>query len=153
MEKFRFAIAGIAMAAGCATSAIAEIEVVDAYARASNTKAGAAFMMIKNTGTEADRLISVASDVAVRVELHTHKDLGDGVMKMMHVEDGFEIPAGGTHMLSRGGDHVMFMGLKAPFEQGESVSVTMEFEKAGEITVDIPIDHKRKQKHGKSHDH
>lgn len=123
-----------------------DIMIKDAYARASgmNAKAGAAFFQIMNHGAEDDRLVSATSDVSKRVELHTHKDMGDGVMKMMEVEEGFPIAAGGMHELKRGGDHVMFMGLNAPFVDGETVTVTLVFEKAGEMTVDIPVDLNRK---------
>ena len=77
--------------------------------------------------------------------------MGDGVMKMTHVEAGFAIPAGGSHALARGGDHVMFMGLAAPFEQGATVTVTLTFERAGEIEVAIPVDLERQQTdHGKT---
>jgi hypothetical protein len=134
-----------------ATGAFAEmskIMVQDAYARASNAKAGAAFMQIMNHSGEDDRLIGVTSEVSARTELHTHKDMGEGVMKMMHVEEGFAIPAGATHALQRGGDHVMFMGLNAPFEHGSTVTVTLVFEKAGEVTVDVPVDLERKAAHG-----
>ncbi|MFW2588028.1 copper chaperone PCu(A)C [Sagittula sp. SSi028] len=136
-----------------ALPAFAEISVSDAYARASSptAKAGAAFMMIENTGAEEDRLLSAESDVAARVELHTHKDLGDGVMKMMHVEEGFVIPAGGMHALKRGGDHVMFMGLNRSLTEGESVSVTLTFEQAGEVTVEVPVDLTRQDSHGMDH--
>ena len=112
-----------------ATAAYAEdtIKIGDAYARSSGktAKAGAAFMMIENTGDTDDRLIGVSSDAAGRVELHTHMIDDNGVAKMMHVEEGFAIPAGETHMLQRGGDHVMFMGLSQPFEQGAMVPVTL----------------------------
>jgi copper(I)-binding protein len=124
-----------------AAPAFADITVSDAYARASTpmAKSGAAFMTITNTG-EADRLIGVESDAADRVELHTHISDANGVMKMTHVEEGFEIPAQSTHLLERGGDHVMFMGLTAPFEEGKTVHVTLTFEKAGPVEVDIPVD-------------
>ncbi len=137
-----------AVALFAAMPAMADIVVKDAYARAANTMAGAAFMVIENTGPEDDQLIDARSDVAKRVELHTHKDMGDGIMKMMHVEEGFAIPAGGEHALMRGGDHVMFMGLNGPMEQGDMVTVTLVFEKAGEIEVEIPVDLERKQGHG-----
>ena len=80
------------------------IKIEDAYARASSgmAKAGAAFMVIKNTGTEDDRLVAASSDVAKRVELHTHKIDANGVAKMMEIEEGFAIPAGGEHALARG---------------------------------------------------
>ncbi|WP_171125559.1 MULTISPECIES: copper chaperone PCu(A)C [unclassified Ruegeria] len=130
------------------------ITVEDAYARSSgkSAKAGAAFMMIQNSGETDDRLIAAESDVAARVELHTHQVDANGVAKMLHVEEGFVIPAGETHMLKRGGDHVMFMGISAPFEQGATVPVTLVFENAGEIVVDIPVDLERKGDHG-SHNH
>lgn len=127
-----------------ATTALAgDIHIADAYARASNPRAGAAFMLIHNHGAEDDRLVAVSSDAAARVELHSHKDMGDGVMKMMHLEEGIALPAGGLHALLRGGDHVMFMGLTAPFVQGETVEVTLTFERAGEIAVEIPVDLER----------
>ncbi len=130
-----------------AMPAAAEIVVKDAYARSSNAMAGAAFMAIENTGPEDDRLIGAASDAAKRVELHTHRDMGGGVMKMMHVEEGFALPAGETHMLMRGGDHVMFMGLNSTMEHGDTVTVTLTFEKAGEQVVEIPVDLERKPDH------
>ena len=84
-------------AASFAVPAIADthITIHDPYARSAGkaAKAGAAFMTIMNHGDEADRLISVSSDAAARVELHTHMEIGDGVMMMMHVEEGFEVPA------------------------------------------------------------
>ncbi|MGH1415466.1 MAG: copper chaperone PCu(A)C [Pelagimonas sp.] len=148
--KFNAIFAGAAAFALMSSAAMADIVVMDSYARSAgkSAKAGAAFMVIENTGSEGDRLVSAASDISKKVELHTHKDMGDGVMKMMHVEEGFEIPAGGKHMLMRGGDHVMFMGLNGPMEDGETVKVTLTFEKAGDIVVDIPVDLKRKGKHG-----
>ncbi len=126
------------------------IVVDDAYARSSGkaAKAGAAFMIIENNGDTDDRLISVTSDVAGRVELHTHEIDANGVAKMVHVEEGFAIPAGETHMLKRGGDHVMFMGLTDPFEHGATIPVTLVFENAGEVEIEIPVDLERKDKHG-----
>lgn len=129
------------------------IEVHDAYARSSNPKAGAAFMMIHNHGETDDRLIGAASDVAKLVQLHTHVEDENGVMKMMHVKEGFDLPAGGMVALKRGGHHVMFMGLNAPFEQGETVPVTLTFEKAGDVSLDVVIDLERKAEHMEGHDH
>ncbi len=126
------------------------IKVMHPYARAAspNAKTGAAFMMLMNHGDTDDRLIAATSDVAKKVELHTHIENADGVMQMRHDPDGFEIPAGGGHALQRGGDHVMFMGLKAPLEQDTEITVTLTFEKAGDMEVKIPVDHTRKPKHG-----
>ncbi|MEM1077792.1 MAG: copper chaperone PCu(A)C [Pseudomonadota bacterium] len=130
------------------------IMVMDPYARVSSpvAKSGAAFMQIMNHGVEDDRLVSATSPAAARVELHTHIDDGNGVMLMREVEGGFAIEAGETYMLKRGGDHVMFMGLTESWAQGDMVPVTLVFEKAGEVTLDIPVDLEREAAHG-GHDH
>ena len=136
--------------------AAAGIMVMDPYARSASkaAKSGAAFMMIHNTSGQDDRLLAARSDAAARVELHTHIDKGDGVMQMTEIDGGIVVPAGGKHMMVRGGDHVMFMGLNQTLAHGESVEVTLQFEKAGDITVTIPVDLERKPKHGHGgHDH
>lgn len=122
------------------------ILVQDPYARSSTmmSESGAAFMVLMNHGTEDDRLVSAASDVAQRVELHTHIQDANGVMKMVKVEEGFDVPAGGMHALERGGDHVMFLGLTRPLAQGDMIDLTLTFEKAGEMTVQVPVDLERK---------
>lgn len=124
---------------------LADITIEDAYARSSgpSAKTGAAFFVIKNTGHNEDRLINVTSDVSKLAQLHTHIHGDDGVMKMRHDEDGFEVPAMGAHALQRGGDHVMLMGLNGPMVQGETFDVTLTFEKAGDITVTVPVDLER----------
>lgn len=137
------------------TSAIAgDIMIQDPYARATGAKAvvGAAFMGIMNHTDSADRLIAARSDIAKRVEIHTHIEDANGVMRMVEVEDGIAIPAGGMAMLQRGGDHVMLMGLVQPLEQGDEISVTLIFANAGEIEVVIPVDLERKPGAG-AHNH
>jgi hypothetical protein len=130
------------------TSAFAgqTIMVHDPYVRSSTAKStsGAAFMVLKNTGTEDDRLIGVRASIAKKVELHTNIENPNGVMQMMKIEGGIAIAAGDQHMLARGGDHVMFMGLTEALVQGEAISLTLTFEKAGDITVKVPVDHARK---------
>ena len=126
------------LAAILATGALAgdmKIMVQDAYARSTNPKVAAAFMeLINHTGTD-DRLIAAQSDIAKRVELHTHKET-DGIMKMIHVTEGFALPAGANTALERGGKHIMFMGLAEPLTQGDEISVTLTFEQAGEMRRD-----------------
>ncbi len=130
----------------------AEIVISDAYARSAspNAKSGAAFMQIMNTGDTDDRLIDVRSDAAKRSELHTHI-MENGVAHMIHVEEGFAIPAAGMIMLERGGKHVMLMGLNGPFVDGESITVTFVFEQAGEMDVEILIDLERMPEQAMDH--
>jgi len=122
------------------------ITIHDPYVRSSTAKStsGAAFMVLKNAGSEDDRLIGASASVAKRVELHTHMESSEGVMRMMQIEGGIAIAAGDQHMLKRGGDHVMFMGLNHALVQGEVISLTLTFEKAGDITVEVPVDNARK---------
>ena len=138
-------MAGLFAAFSATATFAAEIVVEDAYARAAspNAKAGAAFMMIRNPGGEGDRLIGAASPVAQRVELHTHLEDANGVMQMIHVEEGFELPGDGEIVMQRGGAHVMFMGLTESFDQGKMIPLTLVFEKAGEIDIEIEVDLER----------
>ncbi|MEE9387885.1 MAG: copper chaperone PCu(A)C [Paracoccaceae bacterium] len=135
------------LAAICGHSATAgDIAIEDAYFRTSGplAKSGAAFMHIRNHSDQDDRLIWVSSESAKRVELHSHIDAGDGVVLMRQVEGGFVIPAHGMQMLARGGRHIMFMGLTDKVANGDIITVTMGFEHAGEISVDIAVDQARK---------
>ncbi|MDQ1847568.1 copper chaperone PCu(A)C [Gemmobacter fulvus] len=118
------------------------IQIKDAYARSSGhmAKSGAAFMVIENQGSTDDRLIAASADFAKKVELHTHRESTDGVMQMVEVPEGFAVAAGQSHALARGGDHVMFMGLTRSLNQGDVLTVTLTFEKAGEMAIEVPVD-------------
>ena len=134
-----FALAAAAAHAG-------DIVIKAPYARVSTpmSKSGAAFFEIENKGAVADRLIGVQSDAAAVTQLHTHEAGAGGVMRMVEVKGGIAVPAHGTAMLARGGDHVMLMGLKAPLKQGDVIHLTLEFQKAGKVRVDVPVDNSRK---------
>jgi len=137
------------------TSAFAEgLMVKDPYARVArpNAPTGAAFMTLMNHSDQNITLMGVSSDVAKRVELHTHIDNGEGIMQMTEIEGGITIPAGGMHMMKRGGDHVMMMGLTKSLVDGETIFVTLEFESGAEMDVEIPVDNARKPKKHKGQD-
>jgi len=131
--------------AGVGFAAADPITVHDPYARSSSpvARTGAVFMLIENAGATEDRLIGAETPAADRAELHTHVEAAGGVMRMVKIEDGLAVPAGGSHRLARGGDHVMLMGLTAPLADGDTVLLTLIFERAGEITVDVPVDRNR----------
>ena len=128
--------------------------VSDAYALSSGplAKAGAAYMKIMNHSERSDRLVGVKSDIAKKTELHTHLKDDNGVMRMVHIDEGIKIGPMKEHSLVRGGQHIMFMGLKEPFETGKIISVILLFEKAGNITIEIVVDQDRKDKK-QSHSH
>ena len=133
-----------------------QIVISDAYARSAGplAKAGAAYMKIMNHSDESDRLIGVQSDIAKKTELHTHLKDDNGVMRMVHIDEGIKIGPMKEHSLVRGGQHIMFMGLKESFETGKIIPLTLLFEKAGEVGIEIVIDQDRKEKkHSQSHTH
>ena len=128
--------------------------ISDAYARSSGplAKAGAAYMRIMNHSDVSDRLMGVQSDIAKKTELHTHLKDDNDVMKMVRIDEGIKIGSMKEHSLVRGGEHIMFMGLKEPFETGKIIPITLLFEKAGEVGIEIVVDQDRKEKkHSHSH--
>ncbi|MCR8827953.1 copper chaperone PCu(A)C [Pseudosulfitobacter koreensis] len=144
-------IAAAAVATLLSTAAFADgIMVQDPYVRTSrpNAPTAAAFMVLMNHTDADDRLIGVRSEIAQKVELHTHVDQGGGLMRMTQIEDGIALPAGETHALARGGDHVMLMGLNQSLAQDDEVTITLVFETAGEVVVTVPVDNERKAEHG-----
>ena len=152
----RAALAALFVALPLAASAHDGVHVHDAFAIISPAgSSGAAFMLIDNHGAADDRLVAARSDVARRVELHTHIEDDQGVMRMVEVEEGFAIPSGGERLLERGGDHVMFLGLTRELAEGDSVEVTLVFEQEGEITLEIPVRAPGMggHSHGHAHDH
>ena len=104
-----------------------------------NAPVAGGFLTIENTGTEPDRLVSATSDIAGETQIHEMAMQGD-VMKMRQLADGLEIPAGETVVLAPGGFHIMFMGLKQALVEGETITVTLTFEKAGTVDVVLPIE-------------
>ncbi|MBM3558545.1 MAG: copper chaperone PCu(A)C [Alphaproteobacteria bacterium] len=107
-------------------------------ATAPSAPNGGAYLTVENKGTTADRLLAVRGDVAGKIELHTHT-MKDGVMQMRPVE-AIDVPAGGKVELKPGGLHVMLLGLKAPLVKGEHFPLTLVFERAGEVPVEVVVD-------------
>lgn len=98
---------------------------------------GAAFMTIKNSGQEADKLVAAASDVADAVEIHL-SEMKDDVMTMRQV-DGVDVPAAGEAVLKPGSYHIMLIGLNQELAVGEKVNLTLTFEKAGQMNVEAEV--------------
>jgi len=120
-----------------ATSASAEMIIDDArlVAAFGSARAAAAYMEIKNEG-ESDALIGAYSDLAMTM-LHETVE-SDGVMKM-EMTERVEIPQYHVASLAPGGLHVMVMGLSPDVLGEETFPLTLIFETAGEITVDLPV--------------
>jgi len=97
---------------------------------------GAGFVTIRNAGA-ADRLLSASTPAAGRTELHTMLRDGD-IMRMRQVE-AIAVPANGAVTLAPGGLHIMLIGLTRPLAVGESVPLTLVFERAGTVTLNLAV--------------
>ncbi len=105
-------------------------------------RVAAAYMTLVDTGGQGDRLLRAESDIAERVELHTHireqTPGGHVVMKMRQVPH-IDIPAGGDTRLRPGGLHVMLIGVRRKLRPGDSFRLRLEFEKAGPVEITVPV--------------
>lgn len=107
-------------------------------ATASTQKAGAVYMKISTNGSEPDRLIGASSPKAEITQIHGMKQDAD-ILRMRAVE-AVEIPADGEAELKPGGTHIMLIGLKAPLFEKTVISLTLIFERAGEVEIEAVVE-------------
>ena len=114
------------------------IVVTKAWARATPPGAttGAVYVTLENQGSTPDRLVKITSPAAGSAMLHETVEEG-GVSQMRMIEG--EIPAGSTFGMKPGGVHIMLMGLATPLKKGETVSLTLDFETADDVTIEVKI--------------
>lgn len=134
-------LASIALLACLAKPGMAnDIMVMNAVAPESLTpvaKTGAVYLSIMNHGATEDVLVSVTTPAAEHAAVH-ETTMENDVMKMGEVER-LAIPAGATVDLKPAATHLMLTGLKAPLKEGESVLLTLTFEKSGKVKIDVPV--------------
>lgn len=100
------------------------------------SKVAGGFMKITNTGSAPDRLVGGSSSIANIFEVH-EMAMDGGMMKMRALEKGLEIKPGATIELKPGSYHVMFIDLKNPIKEGDTVKGELVFEKAGKVAVEF----------------
>jgi copper(I)-binding protein len=117
------------------------LEIKHPWSRATPKGATVAggYLSIVNTGSAPDRLVGGSVEGAGKFEVH-EMSMDGGVMKMRPLPKGLEIKPGQTVELKPGSFHLMFIGLKQPFEQGKRVKGTLEFEKAGKVDVEYAVE-------------
>jgi hypothetical protein len=115
---------------------VPKVEAAWARPTVAGQSGGGGFLKITG-GSVNDRLVAASAGVSKEVELHT-MEMDGNVMRMRPV-DAIDIPAGSTVELKPGGRHVMFMGLTKTLKAGERFPLTLRFEKAGEVKVDMQI--------------
>jgi len=118
---------------------VGDLVIRDPWVRASlgNAPNSVAYMTIESEGDAPDRLIGGETPVARRVALHRHV-MEDGIARMRPVE-AIEIAPGAPAVLEPGGLHVMLMGLEEKLEVGATVPLTLTFERAGSVELEVPV--------------
>ncbi len=120
-------------------ASVASVTVKQPWARdsAGRSRVGVAYLTIVNDGIAPDRLLTVSTPAAKRASLH-RSVIRDGIARMRLV-DTIDIPPGAELALEPGGLHVMLMGLEAPLKRGQSFPLSLVFERAGEIDVEVEV--------------
>lgn len=126
-------------ALACEVAKAGDIEVEHAWSRATigADRPGVVYLSIRNTGSEDDALIGVATPIAGMPMIH-ETVVTDGVASMPHAMS-VPVPAGQTVELAPGGYHGMLMGLTQALENGDSFPLTLTFQIAGEVTVTVDV--------------
>ena len=138
LNAFRAAILGLCLSSGQAYAGGIEVSAPWTRATAPGASVAAGYLVLVNKGTEADRLTGASTAAAQKVEIHEMRMDGE-IMKMRALPDGVEIRPGETVTLKPGGVHLMIFGLKQRLLPGETVAVTLNFAKAGQIDVVLPV--------------
>ncbi|WP_062209571.1 copper chaperone PCu(A)C [Streptomyces sp. NBRC 109706] len=111
------------------------LAVSDAYIpEPVNAEVAGGFLVLRNEGDADDELVGVSSELTETVEIHQTVD------NAMRQVDGLPVPAGGTLRLERGGDHLMFLDLREPIAEGDTVSVELRFATSAPLTVEVPVE-------------
>lgn len=134
-------LSAILVLTGCAQQSTGpQIKIEDAWARpsAGADMNGAIYFRIVNDGKEADKLISADTPSAQAAEVHESMADDNGVMSMKPREN-VEVSAGGEVEFKPGGLHIMLVDLKQPLAVGDEVTLTLRFEKAGEIVLNVKV--------------
>lgn len=121
---------------GCSSP---KLVVKDAWARpgiAGGTSA--VYMLIENPLAEDDSLQSAACPEAGMTQIHMSSMDASGKMTMQE-QKSVLIPASGEVTFQPGGLHVMLIDLKQDLTTADKIEVTLKFEKAGEMTLQVPI--------------
>ncbi len=131
--------ASIFAIASAARADAAGIEISEAFSRATIGQAtsGVIYLTLVNRASRPDRLIRASTPAAARTDLHMSEQAGE-VMRMRRVET-LDIDAGEAVAFEPGGAHIMLSGLAAPLREGDTLALTLEFETAGAITIEVPV--------------
>jgi copper(I)-binding protein len=123
----------------CSSASHDKLNVDDAYVRLSAVSGNpsAAYFSL-NGGPVADRLLSVSSPMAIRTELHDTKMEG-GMMKMISLADGLEVPAKSEIAFASGGKHVMLYDVSPKVVVGGKMPLILSFASGTKVETQAEV--------------
>ncbi len=128
----------VLLVSACGSSS-GNLTIQDAWARpASKGDNGAAYFVVENGTAADDTLLSVSSTIATASEVHMSMADSNGVMSM-RMQESIPIPARGQVEFKPGGLHVMFVNLTRDLKMGDTITLVLNFENTGSLTIDIPV--------------
>jgi periplasmic copper chaperone A len=137
--------AGLVLATATAfaqTDRAGDIEVGHPWAAATSETTptnSAVYMTLTDRGTRSDELLAASSPVAQKVELHVF-EVENGVYGMHKVDAIAIAPGAASTVLRPGGAHVMLESLKQPLRAGTTIPLTLTFQNAGALTMEVPVE-------------
>ncbi|MBK5007908.1 copper chaperone PCu(A)C [Pseudomonas sp. S32] len=114
----------------------------------------AAYFVVHNNGKADDRLLGADSPISDDTQLHEHAMGASGAMKMQQVPS-VVVPAGQDLVFAPSAYHVMLMNPKdrSLLTDGKRFPLTLHFEKAGDVTVDVAVQQKAPAGQPEAHKH
>lgn len=120
---------------------VAELEIVHPWARPTVAvqKNGAVYVTLRNHGATDDRLVGARTAEAAQVDVHDSTVTADGIARM-RPQEGVVIAPASEVQLTPGGLHLMLVGLRGRLFEGTSFPLTLVFEHAGEVPIEVMVE-------------
>lgn len=99
---------------------------------------GGVYLTVLNGLEQPLQLTSIDGAVAAAVELH-ETVAEEGVMRMVPHPEGFAIPALSSLEMKPGSKHIMLIDLAQPLVAGDHFTLTLNFDGAQPLTIDVPV--------------
>ena len=117
---------------------VGDLTVYDAYVRQpASPDVAATYLTVRNDGDGADRLSSAYCGAAGRTSVHADSAAmqpGD-----VATSTPLSVPAGATVSLTPAKGHIMLDKLTGRLKAGDTVSLLLRFDKAGQVLLDVPV--------------
>jgi len=117
---------------------VGDLTVYGAYIRQpASPDVAAAYLTVRNDGKAADRLSSAYCGAAGRTSVHADSAAmqpGDEA-----ASTPLPVPANATVSLTPAKGHIMLENLTGTLRAGDTVSLLLRFDKAGQVLLDVPV--------------